>query len=351
MPSVVNRKERFISDIVAKITSDTSNVVRIVLEDGEIVANKEVLSARSEYFATMFSNKMFIEEETNCVSFNLCSKAIIEKIIQYICSGKVELHVLSLTDLVSMMNMTTMMMLDDLKGDIQQYILEIIPRSGENYSSLPQLVESLMLAEQFKLDTIKKAIFRELFLSLDNIPHIPDVVKNFDAFKRLPYKLLEEAYFGETDDDELKDEDDQGRIPENPMKVFFDAFVFWLSENDITAGQKEKFKDFFQYSDFEFFSAEELLTDLRKSGLYTIEEIDKRVLEICRKKDQEIDDYEKLRECCTDAIQVRDKKIDRLSRENRKMKAILKVEAWKHGEVFCLDEALTGEISTQEINK
>ena len=37
MPSVVNRKERFFSDIVAKITGDTSNVVRIVLEDGEIV--------------------------------------------------------------------------------------------------------------------------------------------------------------------------------------------------------------------------------------------------------------------------------------------------------------------------
>ena len=247
-----------------------------------------------------------------------------------------------------MVNITSMMMLDDLKADIEQYILEIIPRSGENYGSLPQLVESLMLAEQFKLDTIKKAIFQELFLSLDNIPHIPDVVKNFDAFKRLPYKLLEEM-FGETDEDDDKDGDYQGSVPE--MKVFFDAFVFWLSENDCTAEQKEKFKEFFQYEDFEFFSAEELLTDLRKSGLYTIEEIDKRVLEICRKKDQEIDYFEKLRDSFTDAIQARDNKIDRLIRENRKMKAILKVEAWKQGDVFCVDEALTGEILTPKINK
>ena len=68
MASVVDRKDRFISDILAMITSGSSNDVKIVLEDGEILANKDVLSARSEYFATMFSKKMFIEGETNQVT-------------------------------------------------------------------------------------------------------------------------------------------------------------------------------------------------------------------------------------------------------------------------------------------
>ena len=39
------------------VTSGSSNDVKIVLEDGEIFANKDVLSARSDYFATMFSSK------------------------------------------------------------------------------------------------------------------------------------------------------------------------------------------------------------------------------------------------------------------------------------------------------
>ena len=57
MPSFVNRRERFISNMTAMLTNGTTNDVKIVLNDGEIFANKDVLSAGSDYFATMFSNK------------------------------------------------------------------------------------------------------------------------------------------------------------------------------------------------------------------------------------------------------------------------------------------------------
>ena len=277
MASVVDRKDRFISDILAMITSGSSNDVKIVLEDGEILANKDVLSARSEYFATMFRNKMFIEGETNQVTFSHCRKVIMEKIIHYLFSGSMNLHDLSLNDLVIMMNMTTMLMVDDLKGDIQQYILEIIPTSGENSGFLPDLVESLMLAEQFKLNTIKKALNIEIYLSLGHIPHIPDVVKNSDAFKHLPYKLLDEIFFEEVLDDPDVDLPDYDRFPQN--KEIFDAVVYWLSENDCTSEEKERVKKCYNFYGF---TAEELLTDVRKSGLYSIEEVDRRLLDIFR---------------------------------------------------------------------
>ena len=38
------------------LTSGTSNDVKIVLKDGEIFTNKDVLSSQSDYFTTMFSN-------------------------------------------------------------------------------------------------------------------------------------------------------------------------------------------------------------------------------------------------------------------------------------------------------
>ena len=53
------------------LTSGTSNDVKIVLKDGEIFANKDVLSSQSDYFTTMFSNRnvKFIEGETNRISW------------------------------------------------------------------------------------------------------------------------------------------------------------------------------------------------------------------------------------------------------------------------------------------
>ena len=273
MASTVDRRDSFISDILAMIRSGTSNDIKIVLNDGEIVANKDVLSARSDYFATMFSSTTtFMEGETKNVSFNHCSKDIMERIIKYLFSGIIKLHDLPLRDLVTMMNLTTMMLLDDLKSDIQNYILEIIPESGVNCGILPELVESLMMAEQFKLDTIKGALVLELFYSLGNIPHIPDVVENSEAFKKVPFKMLEEILM-KTEDEDI--EEDWKRIPY--QKDRFDAFVFWLSANDCNSEEKEDIKETF---DISHFSVKELLTDVKNSGLYPIEEIHKGVLEI-----------------------------------------------------------------------
>jgi len=282
MPSFVNRRERFISNMMSMLTDGTTNDVKIVLNDGEIFANKDVLSAGSDYFATMFSNKeiKFIEGETKTVTFSHCSKAIMEKIIQYLFSGDLELHEVSLLDLVMMMSMTTMMMLDDLKEDIQQYILEIIPRSGINYGILPELVESLMLAETLKLDTIKNAVVLELYQSLEDIPHIPDCVQNFEAFQQLPPTLLlyEDGETHESVDEilTLDDLDDPNRFP--MTKARFDSFVFWLSKNNDNCDNDDKkvITESFKFHDF---TVEELLTDVKKSGLYSIEIIDKRLLE------------------------------------------------------------------------
>ena len=67
------------------------------------------------------------------------------------------------------------------------------------------------------------------------------------------------------------------RIPTS--KEIFDAFVYWLSENDCTSEEKERVKQCYNFYNF---TAEELLTDVRRSGLYSIEEVDRRLLDIFR---------------------------------------------------------------------
>ena len=60
------------------------NDVKIILEDGEILANIDVLSARCDYFATCFSNKEFVEGETQTVDLSHCRKDVMQKIINYL---------------------------------------------------------------------------------------------------------------------------------------------------------------------------------------------------------------------------------------------------------------------------
>ena len=194
MSNLSNGREKFVTDILSMLKKESLNDVRIILEDGEIRANKDVLSARSDYFATMFSNKeyKFIEGGTNTVSMDFCKKAVMEKIIHYLFSGDMNFHNLSLPLLIEMMNVSSMMMLDELLVSIMELVLRLVPDSGVNCGFLPELVEGLMLAEQFKLETIKDAIVKELFLSLKDIPNIPEVVQNNEAFTSLPANLMKD---------------------------------------------------------------------------------------------------------------------------------------------------------------
>ena len=311
-----------ISDLMNMIVTGTSNDVKIVLEDGEIYANKDVLSARCAYFATCFSNNKikFIEGETSSVTFSHCSQIIMEKIIKYLFSGEMKLDDLLLADLLKMMNMTKMIMLDNLLEDVQIFLAKYIEDSGVNLGTLPELVNGLILAEQFKLEIAKDAIVLELVRSLKDIPHIPDVVLNWEAFKNLPVNLVKDIFL--TDDC-------GGVFPSSKQRL--DAFVFWLTENECSDDDKRIITDSFNFCAFKVV---ELLTDVRSSaGLYSMEKIDRRVLELHRrdqrtlvlKAKQLIDKTKALNEK-DDQIARKDEEIRKKRKEIRKLSKT--IEEW-----------------------
>merc|ERR1712110_312851 len=100
---------------------------------------------------------------------------------------------------------------------------------------------------------IKEALLLELFLSLKDVPHIPEVVKNSEAFKFLPACLLKEVLLHEARKKTVGD-----------SKERLDAFVFWLSENECSEEDKKEITDSFIFDEF---TSDELLTDIRKSEL------------------------------------------------------------------------------------
>ena len=170
------------------------------------------------------------------------------------------------------MNMASLMLLDELLVNVEDYILGWLPDSGVNCGFLPELVSGLMLAEQFKLDAIKDELLFELFKSLKDVPTIPDVVETYDNFKDLPLGLVKEIL--------LYDGDRVGDGFASPTtKERFDAFVFWLSENESQCNVQDK-REVIKSFNFDDFTGKELLTDVRKSGLYSILKIDMKVLEL-----------------------------------------------------------------------
>ena len=58
---IMDDNEEFVEDILKMVQAGSLNDVKIRLSDGEIVANKDILMARSVYFKTMFNNSKFIE--------------------------------------------------------------------------------------------------------------------------------------------------------------------------------------------------------------------------------------------------------------------------------------------------
>ena len=89
-------------DLLKMLERGSLQDVKIKLSDGEIVANKDILMARSDYFATMFNNNSFVEGKNNSVEMSHCSKAIMEKIVKYLFGGKVTFEDFPLAQLLEL---------------------------------------------------------------------------------------------------------------------------------------------------------------------------------------------------------------------------------------------------------
>ena len=69
-------------------------------------------------------------------------------------------------------------------------------------------------------------------------------------------------------------------------RIYFAVFVFWLSGNECTEEDK---RDILDSIDFNEFTVKDLLDNVRKSGLYPEDRIERRVIEMFREKDEVID--------------------------------------------------------------
>ena len=103
-------RECFVEDISNILQRGSADDIKIKVDNGEIYANKEILAARCEYFKLMFRNR-FSEVENNVIDLSYLSKKVVERILSFIFSGKVNFDDMSLIDLMEMAKACDMLLL------------------------------------------------------------------------------------------------------------------------------------------------------------------------------------------------------------------------------------------------
>ena len=245
-------------------SNDSFNDVQFSLRDGKVYANSVILSMASDYFATMISNENFIEGQTKDIPMKeYGTKKAMESIVEYIYSGKMNLTNQGLETLLEILNVAEMMLMktNKLSSSIEKYIKEIVPLV--NFGSL---VRGLMLVDRYGLENIRKSFVNELYfaatMSLND--------ENRETFKQLPLKMVKEIITYKYEDLTLK----KWKLPTTKERLNY--FMIWYSNNKANGEDMKIIVDSFNLGDF---SGPELLTVVKQTGLFSVEEIDKKCIE------------------------------------------------------------------------
>ena len=248
---------------------ESFNDVQFSLRDGTVRANSVILSMSSDYFATMISNDKFIEGQTKDIPMKeYGTKKAMESIVEYIYSGKMNLTNQGLETLLEILNIAEMMLMktNKLSSSIEKYIKEIVPHV--NFGSL---VRGFMLVDRYGLENIRKIFVHNLyFAAADEDQDLIFNDENRETFKQLPLKMVKEIITYKYEDLTLK----KWKIPTTKERLNY--FMIWYSTNKANGEDMKIIVDSFNLGDF---SGPELLTVVKQTGLFSVEEIDKKCIE------------------------------------------------------------------------
>ena len=312
--SVVSNKEHVTNDLL-KLPND----VVIILDDGQVEANKDLLSVRSDYFARSFNNPKFLESQSKSITMKGCTEAAMKALVNYIYTGEMDLEELSLPTLLIVMNFSRQILIEhDLYNGIEtflkirldkdsfgsfcermhQWIEWILKTHFEEFLECPLLVES------FRLNNLMEPIMR-IVTTISVIVHVDAwrmqhyvsifsddqrtaardrLTKVMNLFQKLPIKIVREIVSLKYAE-ELKE-----LLVDYPLtRLRFELFVAWYSANEADYCAKMEKKVILASFNYMDFTGEELVTVVGRSGMFSREEVDRMLIEKFRENDEEID--------------------------------------------------------------
>ena len=322
--SVVSNKEHVTNDLL-KLPND----VVIILDDGQVEANKDLLSVRSDYFARSFNNPKFLESQSKSITMKGCTEAAMKALKNYIYTGEMDLMEFSLPTLLRIMNFSRQILIeDDLYNSIEAYVKDTLniakPVSSASHSLTEEterslkyiseymgkvtkvtLLECPALVEEFCLENLKEPVMQLLtfFLIIWNMnksqwkSYLPDFTDSqwtlvdenrnilLSEFQKLSLKTVKDVVNMKYDKNKEVQKLFEGF---GLTRIRFSLFVDWYSTNEANCAKMEKkvILASFNYMDF---TGEELVTVVGRSGMFSREEVDRMLIEKFRENDEEID--------------------------------------------------------------
>ena len=170
----INLRQKLSSDWMKMLQDETFNDVCIKLHDGEVLANKVVLSARSEYFAASLrwkENNKEKEDSRHEIIFENCSIKIMTLVIDYFYSGVLKVNDLTIMELFELREQVRIL----LPGDkINRIIEELIQEERFEELNIIELLElreqlrTLLPAEEFLLKEYEDCILDQVLEEEDD---------------------------------------------------------------------------------------------------------------------------------------------------------------------------------------
>ena len=289
--SICNRK--YVTNDLLKLPDNVS----IICDDGEVRANMELLSVRSDFFARGFNNPGFIESQNKRIRMESCTKAAMEAVKAYLYTGEMDLKQLPLDTLLLILNVSREILIEvELFNSIESYIktadpLDLVQRvvdtvgivNSNIYSRYAVLPRSLKLVDRFRLDNLWNIISEasiHLATIILNLPCLTIRRAFLQEIQSYPMKIMKKLLLCEitigTD----------FPLPaaryERLTKCRFDIFLAWYVANEESCTEEFK-KEILESFDYEHFSGEELVTVVGRSGLLPREEVERMLVERFRR--------------------------------------------------------------------
>ena len=257
---LLNDKLDVSRDLAAHLQDPEFNDVKIEAADGEVSANKTILSVRSQYFRSMFSaQNNFVESSTGRVKLPY-PMAVMEKVVLYLYSGEMDCDDMRLRSLLDILELLNLMNLPS-----QFFIVETFTQRNITEGNYPLVdcLESLDDSVKMGLQSVGETLLSHL---RKNFAQISELAEVGDLSEAMITRLLQE---------------------EKEVKTYtiskLKTFVTWLSVNSMNDQKKN---EILQSFDFEHFTHRELASDVRKSGLYDIDKIMGRMQHLFETKDR-----------------------------------------------------------------
>ena len=187
----LNDIDGVIKDLISNLQIPELCDVKIICSDGEVPANKSLLSMRSQYFLSMFSsNNNFVESQDGIVKLPY-SKAVMEKFVLFLYSGQLDCGDLGLRSMLDLLGLFDLINLSKELKILTEYTVKKINEGNFTFSDC---LEKLDVSFKLGLVDVGEALMAHLGKNFLNISKLAEVgTLSEDMMRRLLQESKEDG--------------------------------------------------------------------------------------------------------------------------------------------------------------